>query len=252
MKKILAILMIGLFLPAYAYAQDIEQSALGDVQDEPVIEEVSEVITIPTETKVDHIFNKVQAASVGEQYVQATSEDEEAGEGAELTPNYIEAFIHSEGPAAIRSYHASVREMMEDVPDWSEADALLLDINEIRMLSQHLEWRSMRPHLSSLDRRTAEHFAMWTKMRVESWLVQAEIMSVMRPDDMDKKHDIESIIAKVQLAQKTNDDLEHDFTIDDRVYDIETGRIQTPEAIAIAEAEKQGFFGRTMKKLKFW
>ena len=137
---------------------------------------------------------------------------------------------------------------------------MLLTINEIRMLSRHMSWKALRSHLASLERYSSDKFPIWTKMRVESWLVQAETMLALRPEGTEKKRAIEGLIAKVRLAQKTSDELEYDFTISDRIIDIEEGHVPEVTLLAIAgseadetkvgpeKEEKKSFF----KKLKFW
>ena len=266
MKIWLVVVLLGFLAPINAYAQDVEETSL-----DPIVEDADEngpaPLIVSDSQKLGFIIATVHSLNAGPrapQVMQITEQDE-----MQVPAGYIEALIHSEGPDAIRRYHTNVRTMMKDNVEWTKYDGMLLTINEIKMLSRHMDWKALRSHLLSLDRYSEENFPIWTKMRVESWLVQAEIMLYLRPDDDEKSRAIEGLVAKVRLAQKTSDDLEYDFTISDRVIDIEEGRVPDMTLLSIAEPqteeekmaiaqlgpkkeEKKGFFGRTLKKLKFW
>lgn len=266
MKIWVIAVLFGFLAPINAFAQDVEETPL-----EPIVEELDEKAQAPVivsdSQKLGFIIATVHRLNTGSRAPQSMQNTEQAD--MQVPAGYIEALIHSEGPDAIRRYHTSVRTMMKDNIEWTKYDAMLLTINEIKMLSRHMNWKAMRSHILSLDRYSEENFPIWTKMRVESWLVQAEIMLYLRPDGDDKKRAIEGLVAKVRLAQKSSDDLEYDFTISDRVIDIEEGRIPDMTLLSIAgpqteeekmaaaqlgtiKEEKKGFFGRMAKKLKFW
>ncbi len=256
--------MIALFMcflvPSAGFTQDVIESELEDVDhsknesDEPI------VIVFTEADKVGYIIGQIHAMGTGAK-AKTTSVDVQGDEGVLHEGDAIEAVIHSEGADAIRKYHASVRQMMKDNIEWTNESTMLLTIHEIRMLSRHMEWKSMRSHLVALDRFSKEHYPMWNEMRVESWLVQAETMLYMRPEGEEKKRAIEGLLAKVRLAQKTNEDLGYNFTISDRIIDIEEGRLPEGAMLALDETRDsleerkegdKGFFGRTLKKLKFW
>lgn len=241
MKLWVIAVLLALLAPMNAFAQDIEETPLVSVeQDADTM--VPPVVNVTEPQKIEFIIDTVRRMSSGSPKMQAMQNPEEI-----VTPEYIEALIHSEGPDAIRKYHASVRTMMKDNLEWTKYESLMLTINEIKMLGPHMKWKAMRSHLISLDRYSEKNFPIWSKNRVESWLVQAETILYLRPNSEDKKRAIEGLIAKVRLAQKTNEELEYDFTISDRVLDIEEGVV-----LEAKEDGKSGFFGKWIKKLKFW
>jgi hypothetical protein len=265
MKIWMMVGLFGLLISQSTYAQGVEGSFFV-VNEQPMDKaDSSSVMQISDSQKIAFIIDTVHRLNPSKQAMQ---NNELAGDG--VSSGYIEALIHSEGPDAIRKYHSSVRMMMKENVEWTKSDSMLLNISEIRMLSRHMNWKAMRSHLQALDRYSTDNFPIWTKMRVESWLVQAETMLYIRPDDEDKKRDIEGLIAKVRLAQKSDDDLAYDYTISDRLIDIEEGRIPDMSLVSIAgpqsdsekieqtqletkkEEEKKGFFGSFAKKLKFW
>ena len=241
MKIWVIAVLLALIAPMHVFAQDVEESPLAPIeQDADTL--IPPVVIVTESQKINFIIDTVRSMNTGQLDMQAMEKSETA-----VTPEYVEARIHSEGPDAIRKYHASVRAMMKGNLEWTKYDSMMLTINEIKMLGRHMEWKAMRSHLLSLDRYSEENFPIWTKMRVESWLVQAETMLYLRPESEDKKRAIEGLVAKVRLAQKTNEELEYDFTISDRVLDIEEGMV-----LETKEVSKQDFFGKWLKKLKFW
>lgn len=254
MKIGMIAVLLCFLAPAGASAQDIQETPL-EVFD-PALDEFGQPIIIITDSqKMKFITDTVHKLSSGAASTQGL-------QGPEMVnPKEIEALIHREGPDAIRNYHAAVRTMMRDNVEWSKYNAMLLTINEIKMLSRHMTWEAMRSYLVSLDRYSEENFPIWTKMRVESWLVQAESMLVLRPDSKEKTRAIEGLVAKVILAQKTSEELEYDFNISDRIIAIKSGKVPDMSRLALAANEveqeqksnsKKGFFGNLTKKLKFW
>lgn len=256
MKLWMIAIYMAFIVPSAGFAQDVAESALEDI-DPYKDESYDPAVIIFTEAeKLGYIIEKIHNMRVGAT-AMASSNDEDV-----LTlGDAIEAAIHDEGADAIRKYHASVRQMMKGNIEWTNESSMLLTIHEIRMLSRHMEWKSMRSHLVSLDRFSTEHYPIWNEMRVESWLVQAETMLYLRPEGEEKNRAIEGLIAKVRLAQKTNEDLEYDFTISDRIIDIEEGHLPETAMLALDETRDsleerkegdKGFFGKLTKKLKFW
>lgn len=260
MKLWMMALFMAFLVPCAGFAQDVTEAALEDIG-QFKDESYDTAVIVFTETeKLGYIINQIHAMVVGAKSM-TTSADAQGDESALALGDAIEAAIHSEGADAIRKYHASVRQMMKGNVEWTNESTMLLTIHEIRMLSRHMEWKSMRSHLVSLDRFSTEHYPIWNEMRVESWLVQAETMLYMRPEGEEKKRAIEGLLAKVRLAQKTNEDLEYDFTISDRIIDIEEGRLPETAMLALDETRDsleerkeggKGFFGKLTRKIKFW
>ena len=245
MKLSMIALFMAFFVSYAGLAQDIEETVLEAI--EPALDDNGQPIVIVTESqKIAFITDTIHTLSARAPSMTGTREPQV------VSAEDIESLIHKEGPDAIRKYHASVRTMMRDNLEWTKFDSMLLTINEIKMLSRHMKWEALRSHLVLLDRYSEENFPIWTKMRVESWLVQAETMLVLRPDSEDKTRAIEGLIAKVRLAQKTSQELEYDFTISDRVIAITAGKVPDMTLLASGktaeESTKKSFF----EKLKFW
>ncbi len=258
MKLWIIAVLVAALAPLTAYAQDVEELELEEIRESFSQDQFPSIKIYSDSDKLNYIISKVNRMNVGITHI---TEDDAGVDAFENTG--MEAIIHSEGVDAIRKYHSAVRSRMKDNEAWTNIEVMLLTIHEIRMLSRHMQWKAMRSHLISLDRYSADNFPIWNEMRVEGWLVQAETMLYLRPEGDERKRAIEGLLAKVKLAQKTNDSLEYDFTISDRIIDIEEGKIpllammaledSTDTALQMEEAgKKEGFFGNLAKKLKFW
>ena len=290
MKKILLLMIMTMFVSSVMASQDggLMPPIIEPV---PVDEEAPLTIDIGNEQKIEHIKNRVMASMAGvsfmvkpsnfnveitnleidKRYVIRGTYNVGAYELAAVKPYIVDTIINGEGPVAISKYHAELRAMVKGDPAWGEKEHLFLHANEIRMLSHHGDWKVMRSHLASLDRYYSDKYPIWTEMRVESWLIQAEVMLFLRPESEEKHRAIGGLLAKVRLAQKSNDMLENDFTITDRVITLEEGELPEPTKIAmgiITETReinaddninlskkgqsKDGSFERFVEKLKFW
>ena len=245
MKLWMIALFMGFIWPSAGFTQDVTETALEAL--EPTLDENGQPILIVTDSqKIEFIIKTVQKLSSGAISTKRTLDPQVA------SAKEVEARIHRQGPDAIRKYHGSIRSMMRDNVEWTKYDSMLLTINEIKMLSRHMNWKAMRSHLLLLDRYSEENFPIWTKMRVESWLVQAETMLVLRPESMDKTRAIEGLIAKVRLAQKTSQELEYDFTISDRIIDIEERSVPDVTLLTSGKIAEESNKKSFLKKLKFW
>lgn len=245
MKLWMIALFTAFLVPSAGLAQNIEETALEAL--EPALDENGQPILIVTDSqKIEFIIETIQNLSSGAIPTKGTQDPQVA------SAKEVEARIHRQGPDAIRKYHGSIRSMMRGNVEWTKYDSMLLTINEIKMLSRHMNWKAMRSHLVLLDRYSEENFPIWTKMRVESWLVQAETMLALRPESLDKTRAIEGLIAKVRLAQKTSQELEYDFTISDRIIDIEERRVPDVTLLASGKTAEESNKKSFLKKLKFW